>query len=70
MPAPPKPLPEKFIAISIIEDNPYLRSAWRATLERVADFVILGDYDACEAALQAEDIGDSRVILMDIGLPG
>lgn len=62
--------PEKFISITIVEDNNHLRAAWCSTLDKVPDFVILGAYDSCEAALQAEDIGDSDVILMDIGLPG
>jgi DNA-binding NarL/FixJ family response regulator len=39
-------------------------------LDNVSDFLILGDYSSCEEAFQAEDIGDSDVILMDIGLPG
>ena len=61
---------KKYIAISIIEDNHHLRNAWRATLETVSDFLVLGDYGSCEDALEAEDIGESDVILMDIGLPG
>jgi DNA-binding NarL/FixJ family response regulator len=61
---------KKFTAISIVEDNPHLRNAWKATLETVSDFLILGDYGSCEEALGAEDIGESDVILMDIGLPG
>ena len=61
---------KKYIAISIVEDNPHLRTAWKAALDTVSDFLILGDYGSCEEALQAEDIGESDVILMDIGLPG
>lgn len=62
--------PPEYIAISVIEDNAYLRSGWRAVLEDVPDFLILDDYSSCEEALQAQEIGESDVILMDIGLPG
>ena len=63
-------LPENFIAVSIIEDNRYMRAGWRALLEKVDDFVVLGDYSKCERAFASEDIGVSDVVLMDIGLPG
>lgn len=65
-----KNLPSHFIAVSIIEDNHYMRRGWRAILENVDDFVVLGDYENCERAFAAPDIGDSDVVLMDIGLPG
>lgn len=63
-------LQKKFISITIIEDNNHLRSAWRSMLEKVGDFILLDDYNSCEDALKASDIGDSDVILMDISLPG
>ncbi|MFQ5584986.1 MAG: response regulator [Calditrichia bacterium] len=63
-------LPSKFTAVSIIEDNHYMRRGWRAILDAVDDFVVLGDYENCESAFAAPDIGDSDVVLMDIGLPG
>lgn len=58
------------IKISIVEDNEFLRSAWKSTLEGVDNFLILGDYNSCEAAISSSDIGSSDVILMDISLPG
>jgi DNA-binding NarL/FixJ family response regulator len=60
----------KYIAVSIIEDNHYMRQGWRAILEGVDDFIVLGDYENCESAFAVADIGDSDVVLMDIGLPG
>lgn len=47
-----------------------MRQGWRAILEGIDDFVVLGDYEDCESAFAAPDIGDSDVVLMDIGLPG
>ena len=61
---------DKLIRISIIEDNRYLRAAWLGTLKKVPDFILLGDYSSCEAAFRSSNIGESDVILMDIGLPG
>ncbi len=59
----------KYIAISIIEDNYYARKGWISVLDTIPDFIILGSYSACEEALDAQEIGNSDVILMDIGLP-
>jgi len=47
-----------------------MRQGWRAILEGMDDFVVLGDYENCQPAFEAADIGDSDVMLMDIGLPG
>lgn len=63
-------MPDKRIKISIVEDNEFLRSAWKSTLEGVDDFIILGDYNSCESALSSSNLGNSDVILMDISLPG
>ncbi len=63
-------LPEKLISISIVEDNRYIRQGWVAALESVEDFLVLGEYGSCEAALADEQIGESDVVVMDIGLPG
>ena len=61
---------EKLIAISIIEDNAYLRDGWMSVLDGVADFLLLGSYESCEEAFSGSNIGQSDVVLMDIGLPG
>ena len=58
------------IGISIIEDNHYLRAGWEAALKSVPDFMVIGAYSSCEEAFRSTDIGDSDVVLMDIGLPG
>jgi len=63
-------LPEKLISISIVEDNRYIRQGWVAALEAVDDFLVLGEYGSCEAALADEQIGQSDVVVLDIGLPG
>jgi len=60
----------KITKISIVEDNAYLRTAWKTELAKVSDFLILGDYNSCEAAIASNSIGKSDVVLMDIGLPG
>ena len=58
------------IAISLVEDNHYLRQGWRSLLEVQDDFIVLADYENCESAFSEELIGQSDVVLMDIGLPG
>ena len=63
-------IPEKFISISIVEDNRFMRTGWRTLLESVDDFIVLGDYENCEEAFQSDETGNSDVVLMDIGLPG
>ncbi len=63
-------IPDTFISVSIIEDNHYIREGWKASLNHVTDFVVLGAYESCEKAFEAPDIGDSDVVIMDIGLPG
>ncbi len=62
--------PNDIIAVTIIEDNHFLRQGWRSLLEAQNDMIVLEDYENCELALASESIGQSNVILMDIGLPG
>lgn len=62
--------PDKIISISIVEDNHYLRQGWKALLEAQDDIIVLGDYGDCESAFASESIGQSDLVLMDIGLPG
>lgn len=66
----PFKLPDKYIAISIVEDNSNIRKAWIAALEAVNDFIVLNEYESCEAALDDAQIGQSDVVILDIGLPG
>ncbi|MCB0275230.1 MAG: response regulator transcription factor [Calditrichaeota bacterium] len=53
-----------------MEDNPYIRSGWRALLEGIPDLLVLGAYESVEAAFDGEDFFESEVVVMDIGLPG
>jgi DNA-binding NarL/FixJ family response regulator len=61
---------EKFIAVSIVEDNHYIRKGWVAALEAVDDFIVLNEYESCEAAIADLEIGQADVVILDIGLPG
>jgi len=63
-------LPKKLISISIIEDNRFIRQGWIAALQAVEEFLVLGEYGSCESALADEQIGESDVVVLDIGLPG
>jgi DNA-binding NarL/FixJ family response regulator len=56
--------------ISIVEDNRFVREAWTAVLAAVPDFVLRAEFASCEEALASQAIGESDVVLMDIGLPG
>lgn len=66
----PFELPDKYIAVSIVEDNRFIRKAWVTALEALNDFIVLNEYDSCEAALADPEIGQSDVVILDIGLPG
>jgi DNA-binding NarL/FixJ family response regulator len=58
------------IGIVIIEDNRFLRKAWKSLLANVPEFVIKGDFGSCEDAFASKAFAESHVALMDIGLPG
>jgi len=58
------------IFISLVEDNQYVRTGWEAVLSNTADFVVKGVFSSCEEAFASSDIGESDLVLMDIGLPG
>lgn len=66
----PANIPEKFIAIAIVEDNKFVRAGWEAILSAVPDFVLMASFGSCEEAFESEDIAHADVVLMDIGLPG
>jgi len=57
-------------AVSIIEDNRFVREAWEAVLHTASSIEILGSYPSFEEALRSPSLGTSDVVLMDIGLPG
>ncbi len=61
---------EPDIALSIIEDNKFVREGWKAVLSSAGGITVIGSYPSCEKAFVSSSIGDSNVVLMDIGLPG
>jgi DNA-binding NarL/FixJ family response regulator len=58
------------ISISIVEDNRYVRTGWEAVLQGVREFDLIGAYENCEQAFETDDIAQSDIVIMDIGLPG
>ncbi len=60
----------RHVGIAIIEDNRYLREGWGAVLSSVSEFHVVGSYASCEEAFASDRLGESDVVLMDIGLPG
>ncbi|MCI0706963.1 MAG: response regulator transcription factor [Ignavibacteriae bacterium] len=62
-----KPKP---IALTIIEDNRFVREGWHALLTAEDGIDILGAFAACEEAFRSRSLADSDVVLMDIRLPG
>lgn len=61
---------DRQISISIIEDNKFVRQGWEAVLRSINDFDLTGIFASCEEAFATDDIGESDVVIMDIGLPG
>lgn len=62
--------PGRVIDISIIEDNRYVREGWTVVLNAVPEFDVIGVYACCEDAFKSDKIGESDIVIMDIGLPG
>ena len=58
------------IAIAIIEDNRYLRTAWKAIFDEDKRFSRVSTYGSCEEAFQDSAVGKHHVVIMDINLPG
>jgi len=58
------------IKISIIEDNKYMREGWKTILDFEPDLCVISVYRSCEEALEANQLGKSDVLLLDIELPG
>ncbi|UCH11679.1 MAG: response regulator transcription factor [Fidelibacterota bacterium] len=58
------------LAVAIIEDNRYLRAAWKAIFDDDKRFSRVSVYGSCEEAFQDAALGKHHVIIMDINLPG
>jgi DNA-binding NarL/FixJ family response regulator len=58
------------IYVSIIEDNKFVRKGLELMLKNTPGFSITGCFESCEEAFNSEMIGESDIVLMDIGLPG
>lgn len=58
------------IKISIVEDNQFARDAYGELIESQHDFVLMGKFNSCEEAFEDELFLKSRIIIMDINLPG
>ena len=61
---------QRKIRVVFIEDNTYIREGWKAMLESLPEFDIVGSYESCEEAFQSARLKDADVALVDIGLPG
>lgn len=65
------PVTPEPIRIGIIEDNAYLRAAWRSFLSQTPDMEIVATCESVEQALSHMDkLERCQVLLMDVGLPG
>ena len=62
--------PVKPTLVSLVEDNQLIRAGWELVLNADPGFNVIGAYASCEEAFGSPAIGESDLVLMDIGLPG
>ena len=58
------------IHVFLVEDHPLMRVAMRRRLEEDENFLIVGEADNAEEALERLDTLDTGMVVMDIQLPG
>lgn len=58
------------IRILIVDDHPFFRQGVRLFLESLQDFVLIGEAESGEQALQVAGDQEVDVVLMDLAMPG
>ena len=54
----------------VVDDQASFRRATAATLAAMDDFVMAGEYETGESAIELIPDGDAGIVLMDIHMPG
>ena len=58
------------LRVVIIEDNEVLLNSFSEILDSDSEFVVVGTYTSCEAALECFSDDDPDLLLIDVHLPG
>jgi len=58
------------VRVWVVDDQPSFRRATAATLATMDDFVMAGECETGESAIEQIPDGDADIVLMDIHMPG
>jgi len=58
------------VRVWVVDDQASFRRATAATLAAMDDFVMAGEYETGESAIELIPDGDAGIVLMDIHMPG
>ena len=58
------------VRVWVVDDQASFRLATAATLAAMDDFVMAGEYETGESAIELIPDGDAGIVLMDIHMPG
>jgi DNA-binding NarL/FixJ family response regulator len=61
---------EKHVRVWVVDDQASFRRATAATLDAMDDFVMAGECETGESAVERIRDGDADIVLMDIHMPG
>src|SRR4029077_6084994 len=61
---------EEFVRVWVVDDQASFRRATAATLDGMDDFVMAGECETGESAVELIRDGDADIVLMDIHMPG
>src|SRR5882762_7430352 len=61
---------EKLVRVWVVDDQASFRLATAATLAAMDDFVMAGECETGESAIELIRDGDAGIVLMDIHMPG
>jgi two-component system invasion response regulator UvrY len=61
---------EKLVRVWVVDDQASFRRATAATLDAMDDFVMAGECETGESAVELIRDGDADIVLMDVHMPG
>jgi two-component system invasion response regulator UvrY len=61
---------DEFVRVWVVDDQASFRRATAATLDAMDDFVMAGECETGETAVELIRDGDADIVLMDIHMPG
>ena len=64
------PVADELVRVWVVDDQASFRRATAATLAAMDDFVMAGECETGESAIELIPDGDADIVLMDIHMPG